>query len=106
MPLPEEVKAKARALWRAGRYWEVHEVLEPLWLSASGPEREFLQGLIQLAAALHKARTSRRGAERLLHKALGHLRRVPGLDAEAFAEGVRRALDAPDAPPPFPLDQK
>ncbi len=94
---------EARRLWAEGRYWEVHEVLEPHWLRATGPERELLQGLIQLAAALHKARTSRRGAERLLHKALGHLERVPGLDAEAFAAGVRAALADPDRPPPFPL---
>jgi len=106
VPLPKEVRAEARRLWEAGRYWEVHEVLEPFWLSASGPERELLQGVIQLAAALHKAKTSRLGAERLFRKALGHLERVPGLDAETFAAGVRRALDAPDAPPPFPLDQK
>ncbi len=103
MKLPEEAQSKAKRLWSEGRYWEVHEVLEPYWLQASGPERELLQGLIQLAAALHKARTSRRGAERLFHKALRHLKRVPGLDAEAFAAGVRAALADPDRPPPFPL---
>jgi len=105
VPLPPRVHREARRLWREGRYWEVHEVLEPAWLAAKGPERELLQGVIQLAAALHKARTHRRGAERLWNKALGHLRRVPGLDAEAFAAGVRAALEDPDRPPPFPLDQ-
>ncbi len=105
MPLPEKVRAEARRLWQEGRYWEVHEVLEPFWLRAEGPERELLQGVIQLAAALHKAKSHRRGGARLFEKALGHLRRVPGLDAEAFAAGVRRALAHPDRPPPFPLDQ-
>ena len=105
MPLPDRVFEEARRLWRAGWYWAVHEVLEPHWLAARGPERELLQGVIQLAAALHKAKTNRRGGERLFRKALRHLQRVPGLDAEAFAAGVRSALDEPDCPPPFPLDQ-
>lgn len=32
MPDWEEVLG----LWRAGRYYEVHEVLEPYWLKATG----------------------------------------------------------------------
>jgi predicted metal-dependent hydrolase len=95
---------EARKLWLRGLYWEVHEVLEPAWIEAKGPKRHFIQGVIQLAAALHKAKTSKKGAERLLQKALGHLRQVPGLDAEAFAAGVRQALEEPSARPPFPLD--
>ena len=95
---------EARRLWEKGLYWEVHEVLEPAWIEAEGPTRHFIQGVIQLAAALHKAKTSKKGAFRLFQKALGHLRQVPGLDAEAFAAGVRRALDKPGARPPFPLD--
>ncbi len=93
----------ARALWRRGLYWEVHEALEPLWMRLTGPERELIHGVIQLAAALHKAKTNRRGAWRLFEKALGHLRKAPGLDAEALAAGVRQALEDPSYRPPFPL---
>lgn len=42
MPDWEEVLG----LWRAGRYYEVHEVLEPYWLKATGEERRLLQGVI------------------------------------------------------------
>ena len=84
----------------------MHEVLEPTWIEAKGPTRHFIQGIIQLAAALHKAKTSKKGALRLFRKAFGHLRQVPGLDAEAFAAGVRRALEEPGYRPPFPLDQR
>ena len=52
MPDWEEVLG----LWRAGRYYEVHEVLEPYWLKATGEERRLLQGVILLAAALHPRR--------------------------------------------------
>lgn len=95
---------KARELWERRLYWEVHEALEPLWMRLSGPERELVHGVIQLAAALHKAKTNRRGAWRLFKKALGHLRKVPDLDAEALAAGVRQALMDPSFKPDFPLD--
>jgi hypothetical protein len=44
---------RARAAWDAGLFFEVHEVLEPVWLEERGPERGALQGLILAAAALH-----------------------------------------------------
>ncbi len=34
------------------RFWESHEALESAWLTASGADKEILQGLILLAAAL------------------------------------------------------
>ena len=34
------------------RFWESHEALESAWLTASGADKEMLQGLILLAAAL------------------------------------------------------
>jgi len=39
-----------------GYYWEAHEVLEPVWmaLDQDKPERQFVQGLIQLANGLLK----------------------------------------------------
>lgn len=41
------------ALFNAARFYECHEVLEELWLAATGDERELLRALIQAAAALH-----------------------------------------------------
>ena len=39
--------------FNAGRYFESHEDWETLWNDAEGERREWLQGLIQIAAALH-----------------------------------------------------
>lgn len=39
-------------LFNQERYWESHEALESAWKTASGDEKEILQGLILIAAAL------------------------------------------------------
>ena len=100
MALPLETWDRARRLWEAGRYWEVHEVLEPFWLRAEGAEKELLQGVIQLAAALHKARSDRQAAERIVERALGHLEKA---GAPELAGPAIEALSNPDLPLPFPL---
>ena len=35
------------------RFFEAHEIWEEIWLVEAEPEKTFLQGLIQLAAAYH-----------------------------------------------------
>ncbi|RDI95613.1 DUF309 domain-containing protein [Meiothermus sp. QL-1] len=93
-----EVQA-ALALWRKGQFWEVHEVLEPLWQRLAGPGRELVQGLILLAAALHKAKTNPRGGWRNFSKALARLEGLPaeyeGIPVAALVEEARRALENP-----------
>lgn len=55
------------ALFNRGEFFDCHEVLEALWLESSGERKKFLQGLIQVAVALHHLRNRNRvGAERLL----------------------------------------
>jgi len=87
---------EAIAFWKEGRFWEVHEALEPLWRRLSGPERELTQGIILLAAALHKARTHPQGGWRNYQKALAHLEALPsvwaGVQIGHLVEEVRRAL--------------
>lgn len=57
----------AAALWEHGLYFEVHEALEPEWAHASGDRKDALQGLIQIAVALHHwAHGNVRGARKLL----------------------------------------
>ena len=100
------LRAAAR-LFDAGLFFEVHEVLEPLWMTASEPRREALQGLIQIAVGWqHLANGNVAGARSLLADGAARLhgRRLLGVDFDPFA---RAALDAaarlPDAvPPPFP----
>jgi predicted metal-dependent hydrolase len=84
----------------AGAYFEAHEDWEELWRAAvDGVERTWLQGMIQVAAALHKLRVVEDvdAALRLFTKALAKLSASPsrmrGIDVEAFraaiAEGAR-----------------
>lgn len=62
-----------------GRFFEAHEEWERLWLAESEPQKTFLQGLIQLAAAFHHhGRGNRRGAETLLAAAVAKLEQFPG----------------------------
>jgi predicted metal-dependent hydrolase len=44
--------SEARRLFNEHRFWEVHEVLEGLWKELKGSEKELVQGLILVAAAL------------------------------------------------------
>ncbi len=96
-------------LFEAGEYWECHEALEPVWLSAEGIDREFYGGVILLAAALHKAREmkSPRGGRRNYAKALAHLALVPdeyaGVDVRELEARVHTALRDPLRQPEIPL---
>jgi len=76
------------------RYFEAHEVLEEAWRKAEGQEKRFLQGLILLAAALHRGK----GGVRNLRKAEAKLSGLPspylGLDWRPLLEEARRRLGA------------
>jgi predicted metal-dependent hydrolase len=66
------------ALFNARKFFEAHEVWEELWLPALEPEKTFLQGLIQLAAAFHHhSRRNPRGTQSLLAAGLAKLERFP-----------------------------
>lgn len=113
--VPAALAAAAR-LFDAGLFFEVHELLEPHWFRATGPEREALQGLIQVAVGFqHLVNGNRRGGFALLHEGAAKVAagRLGGLPLDDFAARVRargEALaeretdageDALDAPP-FP----
>jgi uncharacterized protein len=66
--------ARGVAHFNAQEYFEAHEVWEELWLAAQEPEKTFLQGLIQVAAAFHHhARQNARGARSLLAAGIAKL---------------------------------
>jgi hypothetical protein len=94
-------------LFNHAYWWEAHEAWEGLWSHAEGTQRLFLQGLIQLAAALLKHRLqSARGCVRLARGArdklvevgrreqLAQQERFMGMDVFALL----RAIDAAFAP--------
>ncbi len=68
--------------FRKGRFFEAHEEWETLWMVSTGTEKRFLQGLIQLAAALvHLGRGRVEPSRRLLALALAKIQDAP----EGFA---------------------
>ena len=63
------------ALFNGVRYWHAHEAWETLWRAAPDHERDFYQGLIQVAAGLlHLQRRNARGARNKLREGLTKLR--------------------------------
>jgi predicted metal-dependent hydrolase len=76
----EGALAEGLRLYNAGEFFNAHEEWESVWLTASEPEKTFLQGLIQVTAAFHHLqRDNRLGAALLLQAALRRLGRYsPG----------------------------
>ena len=61
-------------LFNRRRFFDCHEAWEKVWLEFSGDRKKFLQGLIQLAVALHHLQNGNRvGAGRLLVAAVEKL---------------------------------
>ncbi len=100
------VPAVARSAWfqkglgayRGGAYFEAHELWEELWRDEPDPDhKQFLQGLIQVAAAMHKVQEQHKPdpAARLLQRALLRLSVFPadyfGLRVDRLLEEARRA---------------
>jgi predicted metal-dependent hydrolase len=97
--------ADAAVLFDAGLFFEVHEVLEPLWRDAGtgtpdavpAQVREPLQGLIQIAVGYqHAVNGNVRGARALLAEGAERVdgRALAGRALDAFASAVRASLGA------------
>lgn len=71
-----ETFEKACVHFDAGEYFEAHEEWEGLWMEAVGPRHAYLQGLIQVAVALHHSTNENwNGTRKLFSSALGYLER-------------------------------
>ncbi|MDD5302860.1 MAG: DUF309 domain-containing protein [Elusimicrobia bacterium] len=97
---------RADALGAEGRFFDAHEELEAFWRTAAGDEKTLLQGLIQVAAGLHRLKLDPRktdGAFYLLDRGLEKLEKtkdflVPGTLAglESSLKIIRASGKAPD----------
>jgi predicted metal-dependent hydrolase len=97
----EEVEARRPVLlagidqYNSGYFFEAHETWEELWLQSPWPFREFLQGMIQVAAAfVHLMRHEYPGVIRLLDEALAKLEDASmtiGVDAKRLVAEARAA---------------
>jgi len=86
------------ALFNSGKFFESHEVWEESWLKALGPEKTFLQGLIQVAAAFHHhGHGNRRGLRSLLAAGLAKLDHFPethrGIGLGKLRDDARKWMD-------------
>lgn len=80
-------------LFNSEQFFHAHEVWEELWLAQNEPEKTFLQGLIQAAAAFyHYVRGNFSGAQSLLAAAAIKLQRFPpdhgGIASEELRDQV------------------
>jgi len=103
--LTEEAVAERRPIllagveqYNEGCFFQAHETWEELWLPSPRPARNFLQGLIQMAAAfVHLMRHEYPGTVRLLTAALDKLEAFPpgflGVDVARLTAEARRARD-------------
>ena len=74
---PSEELLQAIAEFNRGDWFECHETLEELWVGAKGELRDFYQGVLQLAVALHHWRNGNfKGALTLLQGGSNCLSRV------------------------------
>ena len=75
-------------------FFESHESWEVIWLAAPEPDKTFMQGIIQIAAALHHyRRKNRNGARSLLRRGLAKVESFPadyrGLNLEEVRSAAR-----------------
>jgi uncharacterized protein len=93
---------KGLEAFNSGHFYEAHEHWEEVWLETPDPDKKFLQGLIQVAAAFHHhSRSNRKGTRNLLQAGLLKLEYFPavhgGLEIEALRVSVRSWLAALNA---------
>src|SRR5580692_2885350 len=80
--------------FNSSHFYDAHEHWEEVWLETPNPEKLFLQGLIQVAAAFHHySRDNALGCRKLLHAGLTKLDLFPpehsGLAIEPLRSSVR-----------------
>ncbi len=98
------------ACFNSGRFFEAHEALEDVWRELHGRERRAMQGLIQLAVALHHhSKGNVDGARSLLARAVAKLADAPddffGISIPPLRQSLEQwqeALNKRCAAPPLP----
>lgn len=97
-------------LFNHAEFFDAHEVLEDVWRVATGGEKKFLQGLIQVAVAFHHHSTGNKvGARSLLGRSARNLAGYPenfaGIQLASLLQSLaewREALDNGSALPSVP----
>ena len=84
-------------LFNSCQWYKSHDVFEEIWHETGGPERQLIQGILQVAVAqVHLENSNLNGATILYGEALGRLKKFHkanlGLDIEGLSNCVSRRL--------------
>ena len=84
-------------LFNSCQWYKSHDIFEEIWHETSGPQRQILQGILQVAVAqVHLENGNMNGATILYGEALGRLKRSKSdslkLDIENLCECVTKRL--------------
>jgi hypothetical protein len=100
----EGVLEEAIGYFNSERYWECHETLESVWRPAKGEEKNLMQALILVCAALvHEQRGERDVALGIYRRALPHIawgeRAYHGIDIPRLRLNLERSLEKGELAP-------
>ena len=102
--------AEGVALFNSGKFFECHEAFEDVWNTLHGDQRRWMQGVIQVAVALHHHSSGNlAGAKSLLARADAKLSDAPvevlGISTPKLRKSVaawRKALEIREPVPALP----
>ncbi len=85
-------------LFNSCQWYKSHDVFEEIWHETSSPERQLLQGILQVAVAqVHLESSNINGATILYGEALGRLKRFQlanlGLDIVGLCKCITKRLE-------------
>ena len=85
-------------LFNSCQWYKSHDVFEDIWHETYGAERQFLQGILQVAVAqVHLENSNLNGATILYGEALGRLRKFQlanlGLDVAGLCKCIAKRLE-------------
>ena len=85
-------------LFNSHQWYKSHDVFEEIWHETGGPERQLIQGILQVAVAqVHLENSNKNGATILYGEALGRLKRFQfsnsGLDVEGLCKCITKRLE-------------
>ncbi len=95
----DEHFARGMRQFNSCEFWHAHESWEAIWLTAPEPDKAFLQGIIQIAAAFyHHQRGNLHGMRSLMRRGLAKVEKFPpeyrGLRLEELRGAVQKWLAA------------
>src|SRR5579885_1700545 len=88
--------------FNSGEFYQCHETLEKLWLHYPTPDREVIQGIIQIAVGYyHLSRANQAGGLKLLKRGVQRLQKFApahfGIDLDSFIAKVSKEITRTEA---------